>query len=331
MKNINTCGADFINFQPILMTAGILAALGAGMIWGFVFIAPVIAHQHSPWTLALARYTVFGIVSLIIYRLFVPANKRAQYQADRGIWWNAFWLALIGNLIYYVLLSLGIQAIGVPLVTLVIGTLPVVVSVCANWRDGSVRWRVLAIPIALILFGFFLAHKGETGVRVLTTAQLTIGFLGAIGALIAWTIYPIFNDRFIKSRADVDMMGWACIQGIALLPLVAALLLLTHFFAPPVHSIFAGDVWRLVFAAVIAGILSSWLGTWLWNIASQRLPAALAGQMIVFETVFSLLYGFTLDRRWPQPIVWLGMGCLLLGVLAGVRAFHKEKSRTRAA
>ncbi len=312
------------------MTTGILAALGAGMIWGFVFVAPVIAHGHSPWTLALARYTVFGLISLAMYRLFVSAEKRKAYRANRSLWVAAFWLALVGNLIYYVLLSLGIQALGVPLVTLVIGTLPVVVSVCANWRDGSVRWRVLFLPALLILVGFLLAHRGETGVRSYTQSELTLGFFGAIGALIAWTYYLIYNDKFIKAHPEVEMLGWACIQGIALLPLVACLLVLTHFFGPAAHSVFAGDIERLLLAALVAGVLSSWLGTWLWNIASQRLPAALAGQLIVFETVFSLLYGFALDKRWPQPMVWLGIGCLLCGVLAGVRAFHSEKSTEKS-
>jgi drug/metabolite transporter (DMT)-like permease len=311
------------------MTVGIVAALGAGMIWGFVFIAPVIAKDHTPWTLALARYTVFGLVSLVFYRALVPTAQRAALARDKDFWVQAFWLALVGNLIYYVLLSLGIQAIGVPLVTLVIGILPIVVSVCANWTDRTVRWRVLVIPCVLIAIGFFLAHKGETAARSVPTAQLWLGFVGAVGALIAWTIYPIYNAKFIKRRSDVSMIAWACGQGIALLPLVASLLLLTHFFGPPKHRIDAGDVSRLLLAASVAGILSSWLGTWLWNIASDRLPAALVGQLIVFETVFSLLYGFALDQRWPQPIVWAGIVCLLLGVLSGVRAFHREKQRTQ--
>jgi drug/metabolite transporter (DMT)-like permease len=309
------------------MTFGILAALGAGMIWGFVFIAPVIAKDHTPWTLALARYTIFGVVSLLFYLLFVHTAQRRALARDKDFWRQAFWLALVGNLIYYVLLSLGIQAIGVPLVTLVIGTLPIVVSVCANWTDPTVRWRVLVVPCVLIAAGFVLAHIGETSARALPAAQAWMGFLGAVGALIAWTIYPIYNAKFIRQRRDVSMMAWACGQGIALLPLVASLLVLTHFFGPVKHRIDAGKLGHLLLAASVAGILSSWLGTWLWNIASEKLPAALAGQLIVFETVFSLLYGFALDRRWPQPIVWVGIVCLLLGVLSGVRAFHREKQR----
>jgi drug/metabolite transporter (DMT)-like permease len=312
------------------LTAGILAALGAGMLWGFVFIAPVIAKEHSPWMLALARYTVFGIASLVIYWIFVPAAQKRALRTDKDAWWSAFWLALVGNLIYYVFLSLGIQQIGVPLVSLVIGTLPIVISICANVRERSVRWATLVLPLALIALGFVFAHEGETSSQHIPSTQWWLGLFGAIGALIAWTIYPIYNAAFIKRRSDVGMMPWACLQGIALLPLTASLLALTHFFGPVQHRIDAGDVSRLLFAASVAGIFSSWLGTWFWNIASEKLPAALTGQLIVFETVFSLLYGFVLAGRWPAASTWIGVACLLAGVIVGVRAFQREKSRSAA-
>ena len=42
---------------------------------------------------------------------------------------------------------------------------------------------------------------------------------------------------------------------------------------------------------------ASWLGNGLWNAASKRLPLTLSGQMIVFETLFALLYAFIYDQR----------------------------------
>jgi drug/metabolite transporter (DMT)-like permease len=44
--------------------------------------------------------------------------------------------------------------------------------------------------------------------------------------------------------------------------------------------------------------------------------------MIVFETVFGLLYGFLLEARWPRPLEIAGIVCLLGGVTWAVRA-HK--------
>jgi drug/metabolite transporter (DMT)-like permease len=59
----------------------------------------------------------------------------------------------------------------------------------------------------------------------------------------------------------------------------------------------------------------------LWNRASHLLPAALAGQFIVFETLAALLYAYLWYRRWPSAVEAAGIVLLVLGVALGVRAF----------
>ena len=56
-----------------------------------------------------------------------------------------------------------------------------------------------------------------------------------------------------------------------------------------------------------------------WNEASQRLPTALVGQMIVFETLAALAYAFMLRGKWPEPMTIVGIGLLMAGVLWAVR------------
>jgi drug/metabolite transporter (DMT)-like permease len=67
------------------------------------------------------------------------------------------------------------------------------------------------------------------------------------------------------------------------------------------------------------GLFASWLGTLCWNAASQRLPTALAGQLIVFETLAALAYAFMLRGQWPEPLTLAGIALLVMGVIAGVR------------
>ena len=61
------------------------------------------------------------------------------------------------------------------------------------------------------------------------------------------------------------------------------------------------------------GLLASWLGTLMWNRASQLLPAALTGQLIVFETsrrsAMPSCFAApcqTRRRRWVSPPVRRG-------------------------
>ena len=68
------------------------------------------------------------------------------------------------------------------------------------------------------------------------------------------------------------------------------------------------------------GLFASWLGTLCWNEASQRLPTALAGQLIVFETLSALAYAFALRRSWPQAETLAGIVLLIAGVMWALRS-----------
>ena len=67
------------------------------------------------------------------------------------------------------------------------------------------------------------------------------------------------------------------------------------------------------------GLFASWCGILCWNQASKRLPTALAGQLIVFETVAALIYIFWWRGEWPQGLTIAGMALLLLGVWLALR------------
>jgi drug/metabolite transporter (DMT)-like permease len=66
-------------------------------------------------------------------------------------------------------------------------------------------------------------------------------------------------------------------------------------------------------------LFASWLGTLCWNAASQRLPTALAGQLIVFEILAALTYAFCLRGEWPEPLTLAGIALLVVGVIGGLR------------
>ena len=55
---------------------------------------------------------------------------------------------------------------------------------------------------------------------------------------------------------------------------------------------------------------------------SQKLPSALGGQLIVFETIFSVIYAHVWRAEWPTWSMTIGMVMLLVGVVASLRAFR---------
>ena len=57
---------------------------------------------------------------------------------------------------------------------------------------------------------------------------------------------------------------------------------------------------KFVLLMVAAGLICGWAGMALWNMMSARLPVALSGQMIVFETIFSVCLLYTSAKNWAR-------------------------------
>ncbi len=86
------------------------------------------------------------------------------------------------------------------------------------------------------------------------------------------------------------------------------------------------SVVRLLLWGLILGVLSSWLATWLWSVASRRLPVSLAGQLIVSETIFAIAFGAIYNGHWPPASELIGMALMVAGVLASLRVFAMRRS-----
>lgn len=314
------------------MGAGLVAALGAGLLWGLVFLAPLVLGDYPGFMLAVGRYLAFGLLALGLAWF----DRHALAQLRRADWIEAAKLALIGNLLYYASLASAIQLAGAALPTMIIGTLPVVIALCANVLDrrsggeDAVRWSRLLLPLLLILTGLLIVHgDSRAGPNAASRAEHTVGLILALCALACWTWYPLRNSRWLRARGPGLARAWATAQGLATLP-IALLAGIAYATWDSVGS-GRGYDWPLgsrpmLFIAVclLLGLAASWLGTLLWNRASQLLPAALLGQLIVFETLAALLYAFIWYQRGPSLAEAAGIALLLAGVSFGVRIFRRR-------
>jgi drug/metabolite transporter (DMT)-like permease len=309
------------------MFSGIAFALVAGLMWGLVFVGPLLLPDYPAALQSFGRYLAFGLIALPL-AWFDRGELRPLQSAD---WREALKLAAVGNLLYYLCLAAAIQHAAGPLPTMIIGTLPVVISICANLvehrRDGRLPWARLA-P-ALIVIGAGIACVNDVELSALTQradadlARYTSGALLAIGALACWTWYPIRNARWLRGHPDRRPRVWATAQGIATLPLALTGYLLFWAWLAATGDAFPMPLGPrpLFFAGLMAaiGLLASWLGTLCWNEASQRLPTTMVGQLIVFETIAALAYAYLLRGQWPHPLTLVGILLLLVGVVWALR------------
>jgi drug/metabolite transporter (DMT)-like permease len=307
---------------------GTLFALAAGLMWGLVFIAPLLLPAYPAPLLSMGRYLAFGLIALPLGWLD-RARLASLSPAD---WLEAAKLSAIGNLLYYGCLAAAIQRAGGPLPTMLIGTLPVVIAVVSNRRnaarDGLLPWARLAPSLLLIGAGIACVNHSEMrALQGLGDADLTryaTGALLAVGAVICWTWYPIRNADWLRAHADRPPSTWATAQGLATLPM-AALGYATFWLysasqaSPGIPMPLGPTPLRFLGLMFAIGLFASWLGTLCWNEASQRLPTNLAGQLIVFETLAALAYAFILRGTWPESATLAGIGLLMAGVAWALR------------
>ena len=119
------------------MISGVLYALLAGLMWGLIFVGPLIVPEYPAMLQSMGRYLALGLIALPIAWL----GRVRLRQLARRDWLTALMLTMMGNLIYYFCLASAIQRTGAPVSTMIIGTLPVVIPVFANLlysqRDGK--------------------------------------------------------------------------------------------------------------------------------------------------------------------------------------------------
>ncbi|MDF2493713.1 DMT family transporter [Sphingomonas sp.] len=299
---------------------GVACGAAAGALWGLVFLAPALVGEFTPLQLTVGRYLAYGAIAAA---LIVPQWRRLRATLGRRDWFALAWLALAGNTLYYILLSSAVQRAGIPLTSLVIGFLPVAVTIVGSRDHDAVPLRRL---LASLLLGAGAAVAiGSQELDPSTAFLGTHGLIGvacAVGALLCWTIYAVGNARALARRPGISVHDWNLLIGLATGAQALFLLPLALTGTAIAHTI---DAWWQ-FAAVSIGVAvaASIVGNALWNKMSRLLPLTMVGQMILFETLFALLYGFLWEQRWPTGLEIAAALLVTASVLSCIRA-HRPR------
>ena len=298
---------------------GLGYGVAAGALWGVIFVAPKMLPQFSPLALSAARYVLYGALSLM---LGAPVWRTLWRKTTRRDWVALLLLSLPGNLLYYLCVAGGVQRAGVAPVSLIVGLLPVTVTLAGAAERGSLPLRRLALPLLMAVAGVVCIYLDAPDMQSdAGGSAYLIGLLMAAGALACWTVYAVCNARYLRTHPQFTSREWSLLTGVATGALSLALAV-PAFFVPGMATASAqpASAWGM-FWLVNAGVAlgASVLGNSLWNAASRKLPLTLSGQLIVFETVFALLYGFIYEARWPHGLELLAALLLVGGVALAAR------------
>ncbi len=306
------------------MLIGLLAGLMTGALWGLAFIAPRAVEPFTALDISVIRYLIFGVVSACLMAIpqFRPTGM------SRRMLLMGMVLGAIGTFGYFLAISYAVLLAGAVLPPLITGTAPVLLAITANFRERSMPWRRLAVPLGLIAAGL-----GVVNIASLQEApagavgDLLLGVAMAVVALLMWIAYGMANAVIMRASDAPDALRWTGVQGVGC-GLLAFLLLPFVSSGPAMLDLASPATQHFFLWALMMGAITSWFGTYGWVVASERLPMALSAQLIVAETVFALGYGLAYEQRLPSVPEAVGGMLQLVGVVVSVAIFSRRRILT---
>ncbi len=297
------------------MLIGIAAGLAAGALWGLVFLAPLLAPALTAVDLSAGRFLVYGSVAglamLLTWRSqILPTPRQAL---------TVLAFSLLSATGYYLLLAQGVMWAGTAVPTLIIGTIPIWVMMLG--KPKGLKWSGLLPGLLLTCAGLVLMMQSTLAQAERLPANGGLfwwGVLLSVCAMVSWTAFALLNAAWLKRHPDVSATEWSNWMGVA--TGVGAMLLWLVAGSESKVLLALDDKALIAIVCIATGLGSAWVGSILWNVASQRLSVSLCGQLIVSETLFGLLYAFVWSGAWPTQLQWAAAVMFTLGIIASIRA-----------
>lgn len=307
----------------------IVFALAACFIWGLIFVVPQFMIEYSSIEIALGRYLVYGLISLLI---FLYSISKGICHYPRSIWVKAFHFSLVSTIVYYTFVVLALRYSSPPICALILGISPITIAFYGNWQQKEIMYKSLIIPSFFILIGLVVINIPHLETHAYSL-EYALGLVSGCFALIAWSWYVVANARFLKKHPIVRSSDWSTLIGVATLFWVLIFAIgLGLIFRKEVHVekyfVLSDALLRFLLGSAILGLLCSWVGAFLWNKASTHLPVSLAGQLTVFETVFGVIFVYTMNQSFPSLLESLGIITLLVSIIYAIRKFSNRKAYT---
>ncbi|WP_312931951.1 DMT family transporter [Pseudomonas sp.] len=313
------------------LIAGIALAVVATLAWALNFITPYVAGAYSLYDLTVLRFLIagaLGICGLILYRAqwsLLPLIQRLM----------AMVLGILGYLGYGSCIAAGVMFGGPVLTAAAVGLVPLLVALLGNSKDPRMPWRSLALPLTFITAGLLLTHVSSMNLAHSGAHSWLAGVLFSMLAVALWLSFSLLNQRALDQLPAAATGLWTALMmigaGLGSVCLIPALQMLGLFKLPTLG--FSVQVAGALYGwALLIAVVSSVIGAWAWNGATQRLPMVLSGQLVALESVFAAALGLLFSGRLPTLLETCGLVAVLLGAGVAVqRVLSVHSSVNRAA
>ena len=255
--------------------------------------------DYSSIEIALGRYFVYALLSSAI---FLKSGFKAMRRYSFSIWIKALLFSFATTMGYYIFFVLSLRFANPAITALLLGIAPITIAFYGNWKRKEISFLQLIPPTLSILLGLLVINVPEL-MQTSSPATYLLGLLCAVVSLAFWTWYVVANSHFLKRHPDISSSDWSTLVGLATLFWVA---LVGIIFSPGAllikFSVWNASTLSFWIGSAILGIFCSWMGGALRNRATVLLPVSLAGQLMIFETLFGLLFVYIFRKTSPLSL-----------------------------
>jgi drug/metabolite transporter (DMT)-like permease len=305
------------------LTKGIFFSLAACFFWGFIFVAPLFMKDFSPVDIVIGRYFFYGFASLILFiRFFVKKKADLSYYTVK----KALLFSLLGTIGYYLCLVLGIRYSNPAVSALLVSISPITIAIYGNYKNKDLPYKKLAPPTLLILIGIVLINY-ESFKFLDTSSSFLLGILFTSISVGIWTWYVVKNAKFLNKQTFIKPLYWATLIGVGSLFWSLLFFSLIEIFHTTTFDLLNFFHKNFLVSSAILGLLSSFLGAYLWNKACFHLPVSLAGHLSIFETIFGLIFFYIIEKKIPSLLELFAISILITAVYYALEQFRKIKRK----
>lgn len=286
----------------------------AGLLWGFVYLAPVLLESTAATTIVGARYVVFGLAGagvLAWRRADLTTMPHARAAAHAATGFVGYYLANVGAL------RLAGPTVGVA----VIGAAPVALALIGS--GGRLDRRQIA-TLGGVMGGLVMIQQamGDGGTVQVSHLELVGGTVSGIAAIGLWCWYALDTRALFQECPELDVVEWTAVLGLHAAIQAIPLLVLGELFGAGGPS---DELAAVIGVSVLLGIGATLFATAALNLDVPRISPGLLGTLVASETVAGFAYVHLATGSAPS-LLGLAGEIVLIGALVGAaRAFESDQ------
>ncbi len=275
---------------------GILAILGASIMWSLEPVFAKLAYANSDFLQTSAIRAIVVVLTALLYVLIT--GRRKKLKVTKKQFSKILYIAIVGTMIGDLLYFFALRTISVLNVVLIGHMQPIFVILMGFIflkEDKLTRFDYIGI-FTMIIAALFVTTKTPENLFIMKLG--TVGDIYVLLATVAWATTAIVTRKYLR-ELDAGVVTFYRY-------LIASVIFVVYFSL--VSSLVLSNIYQILIGVVVGA------GTILYYESMKRIKAAQVSAMELSTPFFAALLGFLILREGVTVMQISGMVLLFVGV-----------------